>query len=79
LDGKDCNISYLLNKENIASRIDIGLSYAEFSYKLLYYKHLIFINYIKIMVVQFKLAEVINGETLLLERIIFINKLEMII
>jgi len=31
LVGKDFNISYLLNKENTASRIDIGLSYAEFS------------------------------------------------
>ncbi|AHF58207.1 tyrosine--tRNA ligase [Spiroplasma eriocheiris] len=33
--GKDFNISYLLNKENIASRIESGLSYTEFSYTLL--------------------------------------------
>lgn len=33
--GKDFNISYLLNKENIALQIDIGLSYTEFSYTLL--------------------------------------------
>ena len=35
LVGKVFNISYLLNKETIASRTDIGLSYTEFSYTLL--------------------------------------------
>ena len=33
--GKEFNISYLLNKESIASRIENGLSYTEFSYTLL--------------------------------------------
>jgi tyrosyl-tRNA synthetase len=35
LVGKGFNISYLLNKENTASQIDIGLPYTEFSYTLL--------------------------------------------
>jgi tyrosyl-tRNA synthetase len=35
LVGKDFDISYLLNKENTAPRIDIGLPYTEFSYTLL--------------------------------------------
>ncbi|WP_339022983.1 tyrosine--tRNA ligase [Spiroplasma endosymbiont of Crioceris asparagi] len=33
--GKSFNISYLLNKENIASRISNGLSFTEFTYTLL--------------------------------------------
>ncbi|AHF61419.1 hypothetical protein P344_06230 [Spiroplasma mirum ATCC 29335] len=33
--GKEFNISYLLNKESITSRIESGLSYTEFSYTLL--------------------------------------------
>lgn len=35
LIGKDFNISYLLHKNNIISRINTGLSYTEFSYILL--------------------------------------------
>lgn len=33
--GKEFNISYLINKEHIRSRIDKGLSFTEFSYNLL--------------------------------------------
>ncbi|PPE04711.1 tyrosyl-tRNA synthetase [Entomoplasma ellychniae] len=33
--GKDFNISYLLNKESIATRISTGLSFTEFSYTML--------------------------------------------
>ncbi|WP_425379814.1 tyrosine--tRNA ligase [Spiroplasma endosymbiont of Stenodema calcarata] len=45
--GKDFNISYLLAKENIATRIDVGLSYTEFAYTLLqaYDFYQLYINY----------------------------------
>jgi tyrosyl-tRNA synthetase len=78
LVGKDFNIGYLLNKENTAAQIDIGLSYTKFSYTLLqaFDFHHLYKNYD--CTVQFKLVEVTNWETLLLEQI-FVNKLEMII
>lgn len=45
--GKDFNISYLLAKENIATRIEVGLSYTEFAYTLLqsYDFYQLYINY----------------------------------
>lgn len=33
--GKNINISYLLAKESVASRIEVGLSFTEFSYQLI--------------------------------------------
>ncbi|KAF0851881.1 MAG: tyrosine--tRNA ligase [Spiroplasma poulsonii] len=45
--GKDFNISYLLAKENIATRIEVGLSYTEFAYTLLqaYDFYQLYVNY----------------------------------
>ncbi|WP_374695919.1 tyrosine--tRNA ligase [Spiroplasma endosymbiont of Polydrusus formosus] len=45
--GKDFNISYLLAKENIATRIKVGLSYMEFAYTLLqaYDFYQLYLNY----------------------------------
>ncbi|WP_422396870.1 tyrosine--tRNA ligase [Spiroplasma endosymbiont of Polydrusus cervinus] len=45
--GKDFNISYLLAKENIATRIEVGLSYTEFAYTLLqaYDFYQLYLNY----------------------------------
>ncbi|AGM25437.1 tyrosine--tRNA ligase [Spiroplasma chrysopicola] len=45
--GKDFNISYLLNKENISSRLENGLSFTEFSYTLLqaYDFYQLYVNY----------------------------------
>ncbi|WP_425377846.1 tyrosine--tRNA ligase [Spiroplasma endosymbiont of Polydrusus pterygomalis] len=45
--GKYFNISYLLAKENIATRIEVGLSYTEFAYTLLqtYDFYQLYLNY----------------------------------
>lgn len=75
--GKDFNISYLLAKEKLQQ--ELMLVYHIPSLLILYYKGMIFINYMSIMIVLFKQEIVTNEEILLPGQTIFINKLAKII
>ena len=57
--GKSFNVSYILAKDTVASRLETGISYTEFSYMIIQLS--ISCIYIKNIIALFNLVDLING------------------
>ncbi len=62
--GKYFNVNYMLNKDIVKRRLDLGITYTEFSYMIM--QAMDFSGYMKIKIVNYKLLGKTNGEILLL-------------